>query len=77
MAETYLSDKQLAQRYGVHRSTPWRWIKSDEAFPKPIALSSGCTRWLLSDLLVWEVNKLKNTTASNGTLIKNGGENAA
>ena len=26
MAETYLSDIQIAARYGVHRTTPWRWL---------------------------------------------------
>ena len=32
MAEIYLSDVQLAARYGVHRSTPWRWAKIDPQF---------------------------------------------
>ncbi len=57
MPETYLSDLQLAVRYSVHRTTTWRWAKSDPAFPKPIALSPGCTRWKLSEIEAWEVRK--------------------
>ena len=51
--ETYLSDKQVAARYGVHRATPWRWSKSDPSFPKPIQLG-GVTRWRLSEIEAWE-----------------------
>lgn len=44
MNETYLTDTQLAARYGIHRTTLWRWAKKDPAFPKPVSLSPGCTR---------------------------------
>lgn len=57
MGDTYLSDIQVAARYSVHRSTPWRWEKSDVTFPKPINLSAGCTRWKLADLEEWETAK--------------------
>ena len=57
MAETYLTDLDLAARYGVHRSTPWRWAKTDPAFPKPVSLTPGCTRWLLSEIIAWEQSK--------------------
>ena len=57
MAETFLSDTQLAARYGVHRSTPWRWAKADPAFPKPVTLTPGCTRWKLSDIEAWEASR--------------------
>lgn len=57
MPETYLSDSQVAARYGVHRSTPWRWAKTDPSFPTPITLSPGCTRWPLSELVAWETAK--------------------
>ncbi|KPQ16483.1 MAG: transcriptional regulator, AlpA family [Rhodobacteraceae bacterium HLUCCO18] len=53
----FLSDRQVAERYSVHRGTPWRWMKSDPSFPKPIELSPGCTRWRLSDLEAWEQAK--------------------
>ncbi len=40
----YFSDQQLARRYGVHRSTIWRWVK-DGRFPAPTQLTTGTTRW--------------------------------
>ena len=58
MPETYLSDRQVASRYNVHKSTPWRWADdAGNCFPKPIALSSGCTRWKLSAIVAWEESK--------------------
>lgn len=54
MADTYLSDTQLAARFGVHRSTPWRWAKADPTFPQPVKLSPGCSRWKLSEIEAWE-----------------------
>lgn len=54
MAEAYLTDVDLANRYGIHRSTPWRWARTDPKFPKPVVLSPGCTRWKLSDIARWE-----------------------
>lgn len=52
--ETYFSVDQVAQRYGVHRGTIWRWLKSNLMFPRPVRLSPGCTRWRLSDVEAWE-----------------------
>ncbi len=57
MAEAFLTDLDLGARYGVHRSTPWRWAKADPDFPKPVTLSPGCTRWLLSEIEGWERTK--------------------
>lgn len=55
-SESYLNDRQIAARYGVHRTTPWRWAKDDPSFPKPIKLG-GATRWRLSDLEEWEAQR--------------------
>lgn len=49
----YLSDKQLANRYGVTRTTIWRWSRVNQ-FPKPVRLGSGCTRWALRAVEAWE-----------------------
>lgn len=49
----YVSDKQLAEHFGVHRITIWRWAKSDPSFPKPIQLTPGCTRWKLAEVEAW------------------------
>jgi len=56
MADTYLSDIQLAARYNVHRATPWRWVQTGQ-FPKPVNLTPGCTRWKLSDIEAWEASR--------------------
>jgi prophage regulatory protein len=61
MAGTYLSDTQVAARFGVHRTTPWRWIKSDPSFPRPVFLSPGCSRWLLADIEHWEAAKAERS----------------
>lgn len=42
--ERYLSDKQVAERFGVSRPTIWRWVKTEKAFPHPVSLSSGTSR---------------------------------
>lgn len=39
MQEVYVTDAQVAARYGVHRATPWRWAKVDPSFPKPVNLT--------------------------------------
>jgi len=54
---TYLTDIDIAERYGVHRTTPWGWAKSDPDFPKPVRLSDRCTRWRLDELEAWEASK--------------------
>lgn len=64
MADIFLSDTQIAARYGVHRSTPWRWVKTDQAFPKPVMLTPGCTRWRLRELETWEAAKAAKHTAA-------------
>lgn len=53
----YMSDRQVAKRYSVSRGTPWRWAKTDPNFPKPVELTPGCTRWRLSELEAWELEK--------------------
>lgn len=54
--DTYLTDKQVAERYNVGRATPWRWVQKG-SFPKPKVFSAGCTRWKLSDIEKWETEK--------------------
>lgn len=59
---TYLSDFEVAERYSVARSAIWRWVKSNPAFPNPIKLSPGTTRWVLSDLVRFERQKERDAT---------------
>ena len=58
MPQTYLSDAQIAARYGNHRTWTWRMLKADPVFPKPVKLSSGTTRWKLADIEAWEAAKV-------------------
>jgi len=57
MPETYLSDRQIGERFGVHHLTPRRWMREDPTFPRPVKLSPGCTRWKLSEIEAWEASK--------------------
>ncbi len=51
----FLTDRQVAARFGVSRPTIWRWTKASDDFPRPVALfQGGTTRWRLADLLAWE-----------------------
>jgi predicted DNA-binding transcriptional regulator AlpA len=43
----YISVGQLAERYGVDKSTVWRWAQRD-IIPQPVKLSEQCTRWDLT-----------------------------
>lgn len=54
MANHYLSDTQLAQRFSVSRQTIWRWHRERADFPRACSLSPGCTRWQLAEIEAWE-----------------------
>ncbi len=55
----YITDKEVAERYGVSVPTIWRWVKTIEGFPQPVKLTTGTTRWSLSDLDNWEKSQAK------------------
>ncbi|WP_372614264.1 helix-turn-helix transcriptional regulator [Halomonas sp.] len=50
---TWLSVKQLANRYGAHEATIWRWVREGR-FPQPVKLAGNLTRWSLADVESWE-----------------------
>lgn len=52
-AAHYLNVAQVAERYGVSTDTVWRWSRGGD-MPKPFKLSTGSTRWRLSDLIEHE-----------------------
>lgn len=58
----YLSDRQLAERFGVHRATIWRWVQSGD-FPKPVQLSTGTTRWSLDTIEAYEARRSADSAA--------------
>lgn len=45
----YVSVGQLAERYGVDKSTVWRWAKNG-TIPAPTKFSDQCTRWSLDEV---------------------------
>ena len=53
--EQYLSDHQVAERYGIAKATVWRWHDSNPDFPRRIKMSPGTSRWKLSDLVRFEL----------------------
>ncbi len=55
--DTYLTDRQTADRYAVHRNTVHRWARERVDFPKPVKLGDNCTRWRLADLKDWEAQR--------------------
>lgn len=48
-AALYLSDRDLAVRYGVCRATIWRWTQAGR-LPQPVKFSPGCSRWNLEEV---------------------------
>jgi predicted DNA-binding transcriptional regulator AlpA len=52
--ETYYTVQEVADRYKVDRSSVWRWVENEPYFPRPVKLTPGTTRWLLSDLVRFE-----------------------
>lgn len=56
--DIYSSDKSLADRYKVSRSTIWRWAQAGR-LPQPVKLSPGCSRWRSSDIAAWEAKRVE------------------
>ncbi|WP_289028759.1 helix-turn-helix domain-containing protein [uncultured Paraglaciecola sp.] len=48
----FFTDKNVATRYNIGRSTVWDWLTKDQ-LPSPVKIN-GRTRWRLSDLENWE-----------------------
>lgn len=53
-SQIYLTDNQVAGRYGIKRGSVWRWTKENEDFPKPVRFTKGCVRWSISELESYE-----------------------
>ena len=45
----YLSAAGVAERYGVHANTVWRWAKAGQ-IPQPVKLGPRATRWDVREL---------------------------
>lgn len=51
--QTYLTDSQLAARFGISRNSIWRLTRTGQ-LPAPIKLFASTTRWKLSDIQAFE-----------------------
>lgn len=56
--DRFLNVVEVAQRYGLSKSSVWRLAAENKDFPKPFKLAKGTTRWRLSDLIAFE--RLRN-----------------
>lgn len=59
----FLSDRDLANRYSIGRTTVWRWL-ADGRLPPPVQLTPGTTRWRLIDIEAFEAKRLAASTAA-------------
>ena len=50
----FVTDRNLAERWGVARQTPWDWARLKPDFPQPVKLSDRITRWRLDEIEAWE-----------------------
>lgn len=54
----WLDVRAVADRFGVTIATIWAWARErKEAFPSPVRLTAGTSRWRLSDLEAWEADR--------------------
>ena len=54
----YLTDEDLASRYGVARTSIWRWANEGH-FPRPIKLAPSTTRWRSDEVAEWEARRAR------------------
>lgn len=59
----YLTDRDLAERFRVGRTTIWRW-HAERVLPAPVQLTPGTTRWRLIDIEEFESKRLAASTAA-------------
>lgn len=51
--QTFLTVRQIADRYSVSVPTIWRWSRENR-LPAPFRLGPASTRWRLSEIEAWE-----------------------
>ena len=61
-ANIYLTDRDLAARYGVARPTIWRWAAT-QILPAPIKIGPSTTRWKLDEIEQYEAERERTAAA--------------
>ena len=54
--QLYLTDNQVATRFGISRNSIWRLVKTGQ-LPQPVRLFKNTIRWRLSDIEVFEAER--------------------
>ncbi len=54
MEDRLVTINEVCQRFSIHRSTCYRWIKENPDFPKPIVLNKKSKRFHLSAIKKFE-----------------------
>ena len=62
MTQKWLTDKQLAERCGCSRQWIWQMARTDQAFPKPIKFTAGCSRFSVADADRYDSELIQNAT---------------
>ncbi len=54
MDDRLITINEVCQRFNIHRSTYYRWIKENPDFPTPIALNKKSKRFRLREIEEFE-----------------------
>ncbi|MDA7551577.1 hypothetical protein N8760_07165 [Rhodobacteraceae bacterium] len=54
----WLTDRELASRYGVSRTWIWNQARREPKFPKPVKFSNGTTRFSVEKADQYDAEKL-------------------
>ena len=49
-----MNDQDLANRFGVHRLSIWRWARTLDDFPKPRKIGANTTRWARDEIEAYD-----------------------
>ena len=52
----FLTESQVAERYGVHKNSIRNWVANGK-FMKPMRITEATYRWRLADIERWEEEK--------------------
>ena len=59
----YITDREVAARYGVSRPTVWRWLR-EQHLPQPETIGPNTKRWRVSTLENWDKQRETQLTES-------------
>lgn len=60
----FLRDEDVARRFGVARSTIWRWVGLG-ILPQPCRLGPATTRWHEKDIAAFEARAASRRSAAH------------